>query len=62
MQAMPAITRDSLMTLETYARSRKDFRARVLEHKKHRKVQIGANLTLIFASRRSSRKRASRAS
>jgi len=48
MQAMPAITRDSLMTLETYARSRKDFRARVLEHKKHRKVQIGANLTLIF--------------
>ena len=46
--AMPKITRDSLMTLEAYARSRIEFRARVLEHKKARTVHLGDNLTLIF--------------
>jgi hypothetical protein len=45
---MPAITRDSLMTLEAYARSRKEFRSRVLEHKKHRQVFLGDHLTLVF--------------
>lgn len=46
--AMPAITRESLMTLEAYARNRKDFRAKVLAHKRHRKVHLGEHLTLIF--------------
>jgi hypothetical protein len=45
---MPKITRDSLMTLEAYARSRIEFRARVIEHKKSRSVHLGNNLTLIF--------------
>jgi hypothetical protein len=45
---MPKITRDSLMTLEAYAKVRLDFRARVIDHKKPRSVQLGANLTLIF--------------
>jgi hypothetical protein len=45
---MPQITRDSLMTLEAYAKARKDFRAKVLEHKKDRSVQLGGHLTLIF--------------
>jgi hypothetical protein len=45
---MPAITRDSLMTLEAYAKARPEFRARVLEHKKPRNVRLGDNLTLIF--------------
>jgi len=45
---MPKITRDSLMTLEAYARARNDFRARVIEHKKARSVSLGANITLIF--------------
>jgi hypothetical protein len=45
---MPKITRDSLMTLEAYARARTDFRARVIEHKKTRTVSLGANITLIF--------------
>jgi hypothetical protein len=45
---MPQITRDSLMTLEAYAKARKDFRAKVLEHKKHRSVSLGGHLTLIF--------------
>ena len=45
---MPAITRESLMTLEAYAKKRKDFRAEVLEHKKHRTVHVGEHVTLIF--------------
>ena len=45
---MPAIQRDSLMTLEAYARARKEFRARVLAHKKPRTVHLGEHITLIF--------------
>ncbi len=45
---MPKITRDSLMTLEAYAKSRLDFRARVLAHKTNRTVPLGKNVTLIF--------------
>jgi hypothetical protein len=44
---VPRITRDSLMTLEAYAK-RADFRARVLEHKKPRSVAVGPHLTLLF--------------
>ncbi|MFN8820650.1 MAG: DUF3501 family protein [Betaproteobacteria bacterium] len=43
-----AISRDSLLTLEAYARQRKEFRARVLEHKKNRKLHLGEHVTLIF--------------
>ena len=45
---MPKITRDSLMTLEAYAKARVDFRAQVIEHKKTRTVALGVNITLIF--------------
>ena len=45
---MPKITRDSLMTLEAYAKARNDFRARVMAHKKTRSVPLGDNVTLIF--------------
>ena len=45
---MTKITRDSLMTLEAYAKARQEFRARVMAHKKHRKVRLGENITLIF--------------
>lgn len=45
---MPPITRDSLMSLEQYARERKAFRARVLVHKKDRTLPLGDHLTLIF--------------
>ena len=38
---MPRITRESLMTLEAYAKARKDFRARVIAHKKTRAVHLG---------------------
>jgi len=42
------ITRDSLLTLEAYARVRSKFRAEVLAHKKNRTVRLGENITLIF--------------
>jgi hypothetical protein len=45
---MPRITRDSLMTLETYARERPQFRARVIAHKKDRTLPLGEHVTLIF--------------
>ena len=45
---MARIERESLLTLEAYARERKDFRTRVIEHKKHRTVQLGDSVTLIF--------------
>ena len=45
---MPKITRESLMTLEAYAKSRKDFRAKVLEHKRARAVHVGPHVTLLF--------------
>ncbi len=45
---MTQIARDSLMTLEAYAKARQEFRARVMAHKKHRKVRLGENVTLIF--------------
>ena len=45
---MPAITRDSLLTLEAYARERKAFRARVLSHNRDRTVHVGEHVTLLF--------------
>ncbi|HEX5093963.1 MAG TPA: DUF3501 family protein [Burkholderiales bacterium] len=45
---MPAIERDSLLSLEAYARERNAFRARVLEHKRHRSVPLGEHVTLLF--------------
>src|ERR1700704_3606284 len=48
MDTMPRIDRASLMTLETYACERPQFRARVIAHKKHRTVQLGEHVTLVF--------------
>ena len=45
---MAKITRESLMTLEAYAKARKEFRARVMAHKKNRSVHIGDHVTLLF--------------
>ena len=45
---MPAIQRDSLMTLEAYAKARKEYRARVIPHKKARTVHLGEHITLMF--------------
>jgi hypothetical protein len=36
------------MTLEAYAKARKDFRAQVIAHKKPRTVHLGEHVTLLF--------------
>lgn len=38
---MGQITRDSLLTLEAYAKARPKMRAQTIEHKKNRRVQLG---------------------
>jgi hypothetical protein len=45
---MAQISRESLLTLEAYAKQRADFRARVIAHKKNRTVRLGDHVTLIF--------------
>jgi len=42
------ITRESLLTLEAYAKQRTQFRAKVMEHKKRRTVHLGEHVTLLF--------------
>jgi hypothetical protein len=48
MTTMPQITRDSLLPLETYARERPAFRAKVMAHKQSRTIALGDHVTLIF--------------
>jgi hypothetical protein len=45
---MPKISRESLMTLEAYAKARPEFRRQVIEHKKRRTVRLGEHVTLLF--------------
>jgi hypothetical protein len=42
------LTRDDLYSLEQYAEVRPEFRARVMAHKRDRRVPIGPNATLYF--------------
>lgn len=48
---MDPLKRNDLFSLEQYAEQRADFRARVLEHKKSRRVDVGPNLSLYFEDR-----------
>jgi hypothetical protein len=45
---MKKLTRQSLFTLEKYSEIRKDFREKVINHKKNRQLPIGPNATLYF--------------
>jgi len=45
---MEKLSHETLMGLEEYARNRADFRARVIEHKKDRRVAIGDHAALYF--------------
>jgi hypothetical protein len=45
---MKKLSRDSLYSLERYAEVRKDFRVRVMEHKRDRRLNLGENATLYF--------------
>jgi len=45
---MPRIERNSLLTLEAYAKERPAFRARAVAHKRARTVHVGEHVTLLF--------------
>ncbi|HVE50546.1 MAG TPA: DUF3501 family protein [Casimicrobiaceae bacterium] len=45
---MPHITRESLLSLEAYAKTRSDYRAKIIAHKKDRIVHLGDHVTLTF--------------
>jgi Protein of unknown function (DUF3501) len=48
---MQKLSHADLYTLEDYARMRGEFRAQVLEHKRHRRLHLGPHLTLCFEDR-----------
>ena len=48
---MDKLTPADLMSLEVYARERPAFRARVLEHKRDRKLAVGPHVTWSFEDR-----------
>ena len=48
---MNPLRREDLFSLEKYADQRAAFRARVIEHKKNRRVNVGPNLSLYFEDR-----------
>ena len=52
---MPRIARESLLTLEAYARERKRIRSEVLEHKRSRTLHVGPNVSLVFEDERTMR-------
>ena len=52
---MPHITRESLMTLESYARIRPALRAEIIAHKKNRFVQLGEHISLHFEDEKTMR-------
>jgi hypothetical protein len=51
MNAMTKLSRKDLYSLEEYAEIRDDFRARVMQHKKNRRLDLGNNLVLLFEDR-----------
>jgi hypothetical protein len=48
---MEKLTVEQLLSLEQYARRRNEFRTQVLEHKSHRRLSIGPNMTWCFEDR-----------
>jgi hypothetical protein len=45
---LPPLTRQDLMSLEQYSSARREFRAKVLDHKRNRNVALGPNATWTF--------------
>jgi len=48
---MDKLTRKDLYSLEKYSEMRSDFRTRIMQHKKNRRLPIGPNATLYFEDR-----------
>ena len=53
---MPPITRDSLLTLEAYAKQRKATQPQIIEHRRLRTVRLGEHLSLQFEDERTIRR------
>ena len=51
MNIMTKLDRKDLYSLEEYSDIRDDFRTRVMEHKKNRRLDLGDNLVLFFEDR-----------
>jgi hypothetical protein len=49
------VTRESLMTLEAYARARKELKPRIIAHRRLRSVPLGDHVTLQFEDERTIR-------
>ena len=49
---MKNINREDLMSLESYAQQRAEYRREVLDHKKDRSLQLGKAVTLLFEDRK----------
>lgn len=45
---MQSLTRESLLSLEDYARQRPELRRRVIDHKRRRTLHLGEHVTLLF--------------
>jgi len=48
---MQKLTRDDLISLEKYSELRSEFRQKVMEHKKDRRLTLGTNAALYFEDR-----------
>jgi len=48
---MKTLKRKDLWSLEEYAERRSEFRSRVMQHKKHRQLDLGGNARLYFEDR-----------
>ena len=51
MNSMAKLSRKDLYSLEEYSEIRDEFRARVMAHKKNRRLDLGDNLVLFFEDR-----------
>jgi len=51
MNTMTKLSRKDLYSLEEYSEIRDEFRARIMEHKKNRRLYLGDNLVLLFEDR-----------
>jgi hypothetical protein len=51
MTPQAKLTRKDLMSLEVYSGERKDFRSKVLVHKRNRRIELGTNAALYFEDR-----------
>jgi len=51
MSTTQKLTRDDLFSLEQYAEVRPEFRQKVIEHKRNRRLDLGTNAALYFEDR-----------